>query len=59
MKKVFVLGIDGAFPEYVFGEWRKELPNINRLMKLLKEKLIEVLRGRSIYKVAKKINLIF
>jgi len=32
MTKVFVLGIDGAFPEYVFGEWRKELPNINKLM---------------------------
>jgi len=32
MNKVFVLGIDGAFPEYVFGEWRKELPTINKLM---------------------------
>ncbi len=32
MSKLFVLGIDGAFPEYIFGEWRNELPNINKLM---------------------------
>ncbi len=31
MKKVFVLGIDGAFPEYIFGEWLDELPNIKKL----------------------------
>ena len=32
MKKVFVLGIDGAMPEKVFGEWLDELPNIKKLM---------------------------
>lgn len=32
MDKVFVLGIDGAFPEYFFGEWLNELPNIKKLM---------------------------
>ena len=32
-KKVVVFGIDGAFPEYVFGEWIDELPNIKKLMK--------------------------
>ncbi len=32
MKKAFVFGIDGAFPEYVFGEWLKELPNIKKLV---------------------------
>jgi predicted AlkP superfamily phosphohydrolase/phosphomutase len=32
-KKVFVLGIDGAMPEMVFGEWLDELPNIKKLMK--------------------------
>jgi len=30
--KVFVLGIDGAFPEYIFGEWLEDLPNIKKLM---------------------------
>ncbi len=34
MSKVFVLGIDGAFPEYIFGEWLDELPNIKRLMSM-------------------------
>ncbi|MBS3093074.1 alkaline phosphatase family protein [Candidatus Pacearchaeota archaeon] len=33
MSKVFVLGIDGAFPEYIFGEWLDELPNLNLLVK--------------------------
>ena len=32
MVKVFVLGIDGAMPEMVFGEWLAELPNIQKLM---------------------------
>jgi len=32
MSRVFVFGIDGAFPEYIFGEWKDELPNIKRLM---------------------------
>ncbi len=32
MKKVFVFGIDGAFPEYIFGEWLDELPNIKNLV---------------------------
>jgi len=31
MSKVFVLGIDCAPPEYVFGEWLDELPNIKKL----------------------------
>ena len=31
-KKVFVLGIDGAMPEKIFGEWLDELPNIKKLM---------------------------
>ena len=30
--KVFILGIDSAEPDLVFGEWRKELPVINQLM---------------------------
>ncbi len=32
MKKVFVFGIDGAFPEYFFGDWLDELPNIKKLV---------------------------
>jgi len=32
MSKVFVLGIDGAFPEYFFGEWFNELKNIKWLI---------------------------
>jgi predicted AlkP superfamily phosphohydrolase/phosphomutase len=32
MSKVFVLGIDGAFPEYFFGEWLNELPNIKKII---------------------------
>jgi|SRR3989344_856404 len=32
MSKVFVFGIDGAFPEYIFGEWKNELPTLNKLM---------------------------
>ena len=32
MSKVFVFGIDGAPPEYVFGAWLKELPNIKSIM---------------------------
>ncbi len=32
MTKVFVLGIDGAFPEFFFGEWLDELPNIKNLI---------------------------
>lgn len=31
-KKVFVLGIDGAMPDKIFGEWLDELPNIKKLM---------------------------
>jgi len=32
MEKLFVLGIDGAFPEFFFGEWLNELPNIKKLI---------------------------
>lgn len=32
MQKIFVLGIDGAMPEKIFGEWLDELPNIKKLM---------------------------
>jgi len=32
MGKVFVFGIDGASPEYFFGEWLNELPNIRKLI---------------------------
>lgn len=32
MSKVFILGIDGAPPEFVFGEWLDELPNIKKLI---------------------------
>src|SRR3989344_4305630 len=32
MKDIFILGIDGAFPEYIFGEWLEELPNIKKLV---------------------------
>ncbi|OGJ13340.1 hypothetical protein A3K82_00380 [Candidatus Pacearchaeota archaeon RBG_19FT_COMBO_34_9] len=32
MGKLFVLGIDGAFPEYFFGEWLDELPNIKKII---------------------------
>lgn len=32
MSKVFVLGIDGAPPEYIFNEWLDELPTIKRLI---------------------------
>jgi ATP sulfurylase len=32
-KKIFVLGIDGAMPEFFFGQWLDELPNIKKLLK--------------------------
>ena len=32
MTKLFVFGIDGAFPEYFFGEWLDDLPNIKKLI---------------------------
>lgn len=32
MKKIFVLGIDGAMPEKIFDEWLDELPNIKKIM---------------------------
>lgn len=32
MSKVFIFGIDGAFPEYVFGKWLDELPNIKKVL---------------------------
>ncbi len=32
MTKLFLLGIDGAPPQYVFGEWLKDLPNLKKLM---------------------------
>ena len=32
MSKVFVFGIDGAFPEYIFGEWLEDLPNLKKLI---------------------------
>ncbi len=32
MTKIFVLGIDGAMPEKIFGEWSDDLPNIKKLM---------------------------
>jgi len=31
-KKVFVIGIDGAPPEYVLGEWLDDLPNIKKVL---------------------------
>jgi len=31
-KKVFIFGIDCFEPSLVFGEWRKELPNLSKLM---------------------------
>ncbi|MEK6871648.1 MAG: alkaline phosphatase family protein [Nanoarchaeota archaeon] len=31
MTRVFVLGIDGAFPEYIFGEWLNDMPNLKKL----------------------------
>jgi predicted AlkP superfamily phosphohydrolase/phosphomutase len=33
VKKVFVLGIDGANPEFVFTKWIQYLPNLRSLMK--------------------------
>jgi len=32
MEKVFVLGIDGAPPEYLFDKWLDELPNIKKII---------------------------
>lgn len=32
MSKVFVLGIDGAMPEYFFNKWLEYLPNIKKLI---------------------------
>lgn len=32
MAKVFVLGIDGAPPQFVFDKWLDDLPNLKRLM---------------------------
>jgi predicted AlkP superfamily phosphohydrolase/phosphomutase len=32
MSKLFILGIDGAFPEYFFGKWLDELPNIKKVL---------------------------
>ncbi len=32
MTKVFLFGIDGGEPSLVFDRWRKNLPNINKLM---------------------------
>ncbi|MBT3404878.1 hypothetical protein HN832_01895 [archaeon] len=32
MSKVFIFGIDGAFPEYVLDRWLKDLPNIRGLL---------------------------
>jgi len=32
MSKVFVLGIDGADPRFIFNEWINELPNIKKLI---------------------------
>lgn len=32
MSKVFVMGIDGAFPEHIFGDWLDELPTIKKLV---------------------------
>ena len=31
-KKVFILGIDGAPPELIFGKWKDDLPNIKRFV---------------------------
>ncbi len=33
MKKVFLLGIDGAMPELIFKDWLDDLPTIKKLMK--------------------------
>jgi len=32
MNKLFVIGIDGAMPEYIFGEWLDKLPTIKKLI---------------------------
>lgn len=32
MEKIFIFGIDGAIPEFFFGEWLNELPNIKKLV---------------------------
>ena len=32
MTKVLVLGIDGAPPQFVFGKWLDELPNLKKLV---------------------------
>lgn len=32
MKKLLIIGIDGAFPEFIFGEWLDELPNIKKIL---------------------------
>jgi predicted AlkP superfamily phosphohydrolase/phosphomutase len=32
MKRLFVIGIDCATPQFVFDGWRSDLPNLNRLM---------------------------
>lgn len=33
MKKLLVIGLDSATPQFVFDEWRTELPNLHDLMK--------------------------
>lgn len=32
MKKVFIIGLDCAAPELVFGRWREDLPNLRNLI---------------------------
>ena len=33
MSKVFLLGLDGAPPQFVFERWIDSLPNLSKLMK--------------------------
>lgn len=33
MNKLFIIGLDCATPQFVFDEWREDLPNLDRLMK--------------------------
>ena len=32
MKRLFVIGLDCATPQFVFDAWRREMPNLDRLM---------------------------
>jgi len=41
MAKVFVFGVDGAMPEYVFGKWKNDLPNISKMLDSGKKGLLQ------------------